>query len=259
VNWALRPLIRVLDRLDKLGSSGSIHLTKITGKSPVPIHPKHLVGIEPYFKRELEEGEVILDVGCGNGMNLLKAAQFVKFAVGFDLDLDQLQKGRSLIRLKELGNVEFVFADAEMPPPFTDRVFDKILLVDVLEHLNNRTHLLRALSMLLKKDGMLILSIPNRDTRWKRMKRAAGLSSFAASDHKIEYDKASMERELETAGWEILSIEPVVIDTPWAGIMDLIGAISLSIYRLWQEWKSKKVKETPEETTGWRVTAVPLD
>ena len=257
MNQAAKFLVRLLDYLDKLGSSASIHLTKIAGKSPVPIHPKHLLSSDLYFQGVLGEEDMILDVGCGNGMNTLKSARFVGFAVGFDLDLGEVQKAKTLSKLERLENADFVLSDAEVACPFAEEAFDKILLIDVLEHLNNRVGLLRSLSRLLKNGGKLVLSIPNRDTRWKKLKRDAGLSSFAASDHKIEYDQTSLNKELSASDWRILKIDPVVVDTPLAGIMDVVGAFSLSLYNVWQRWKADKCLEMPGETTGWRILAIP--
>lgn len=204
---------------------------------------------------------MVLDVGCGNGMNILKSVRSVRFAVGFDLNLDEVKKAKTLSKIKGLDKVDFILSDAETCCPFVEKTFDKILLIDVLEHLNNRAGLLRTLSRVLKQDGKLILSIPNRDTRWKRIKRDAGLSSLAASDHKIEYDQASLTEELSTSGWRILEINPIVVDTPLAGIIDIVGAFSLSIYGIWQKWKTEKCVKNPEETTGWRALAIlnPID
>jgi len=257
MNPVAKLLVKLLDYLDKHGASASIHLTRITGKSPVSIHPKHLLSQDPYFQGLLQEEDTVLDVGCGNGMNTLKSARLVEFVVGFDLDLSELRKAKSLSKIKRLDNVDFVLSDAEAYCPFVEGAFDEILLIDVLEHLNNRIELLRSVSKLLKRAGMLVLSIPNRDTQWKRMKKDAGMYYFAASDHKIEYDQTSLAEELSASGWRILEISPVVVDTPLAGIMDVVGAFSLSIYGIWQRWKRERCMEIPDETTGWRILAVP--
>ncbi len=256
MNLAARLFISLLDQLDKLGASGSIRLTRITGKSPLPIHPKHLLSQDPYFQELLRQEDILLDVGCGNGMNTLKSARSVAFAVGFDIDLDEIRKGKTISKMQRTENVDFVLSDAETCCPFVEDAFDKILLIDVLEHLNNRAGVLTYLSRLLRKHGKLVLSIPNRDTHWKRMKRDAGLSALAASDHKIEYDQASLTEELSASGWRIMEVGPIVVDTPFAGIMDVVGAFSLSVYEEWQRWKRDRCRETPEETTGWRVLAI---
>lgn len=258
MNPATRFFIKLLDNIDKLGSSVSIHLTKITGKSPIPIHPKHLLDQDIFFQGVLQSEDIILDVGCGNGINTLKSARFVRSVVGFDLDLNEIKKAKAFSKTRDFKNTDFIVSDAETSPPFIEDTFDNILLIDVLEHLENRTELLKSLSRLLKRGGKLILSIPNNDTRWKRTKRNAGLSSFSASDHKIEYDQTSLTEELSNSGWKILEINPIVLDTPLAGIMDVIGAFSIYIYKVWQKWKRERCVKTPEETTGWRVLATPL-
>ena len=50
-------------------------------------------------------------------------------------------------------------------------------------------------------------------------------------------------------------IEPIVYDTPWAGLIDVIGGLSLTIYRRLSVWKRNAALRHPEESTGFRVVA----
>ena len=82
-------------------------------------------------------------------MNTLKSARFVRSAVGFDLNLDEIKKAKTLSKTREFENADFILSDAETSCPFIEDAFDNILLIDVLEHLENRTELLKSLSRLL--------------------------------------------------------------------------------------------------------------
>jgi hypothetical protein len=48
---------------------------------------------------------------------------------------------------------------------------------------------------------------------------------------------------------------PVVYDTPWAGIIDAVGGLSLGLYTRLSRWKRAVALRRPDESTGFRVVA----
>jgi ubiquinone/menaquinone biosynthesis C-methylase UbiE len=73
----------------------------------------------PYFRKN----DVILDVGCGSGVELLAVSNFCEYAVGLDIDIDVLKIARR--RVKNKMNIDLVRADA-LHPPFRSKSFSKI-------------------------------------------------------------------------------------------------------------------------------------
>jgi SAM-dependent methyltransferase len=72
-------------------SSISLHLVKLTGKSREKIHPKHLIPKNTaWFLEYLKNNDIILDIGCGNGQNSLKAAAKCRQVVGLEINQGQL-------------------------------------------------------------------------------------------------------------------------------------------------------------------------
>src|SRR4029450_8342383 len=59
-----------------------------------------------------------------------------------------------------------------------ERSFDAALFFDVIEHLAPRVEVLREIFRVLKDDGRLLVSGPNRETRWRRTLRAPRGSSL---------------------------------------------------------------------------------
>ncbi len=115
---------------------------------------------------------------------------------------------------------------------------------------------LREIARVLKDDGRLLVSGPNRDTRWRRRLRAAGLFAFSDPDHKIEYTQAEFVEELCRGGFEPDGpLMPVVYDTPWAGVIDAVGGVSLRAYARLARWKREAALRHPEESTGFQVVA----
>ena len=153
-----------------------------------------------------------------------------------------------------MRNLCLLKADAEADLPFAEGTFDKVLFLDVLEHLHRRQAALREVRRVLRDDGILFLSAPNRETSWKRRLRAAGLFCYSDPDHKIEYSAEELRGELEESGFRVKGeLMPIVYDTPWAGLIDLVGGLSLSAYRWLTHWKQELARRHPQESTGWRL------
>ena len=96
--------------------------------------------------------------------------------------------------------------------PFPDRTFEKALFLDVIEHLVPRVAVLREIRRVLKDDGRLLVSGPNRENSWRRTLRAAGLFAYSDPDHKIEYTRDEFLDELTQAGFEPEgAVMPVVL------------------------------------------------
>jgi len=237
--------------------SAAIRLTRITGKSQVPIHPKHLVGLEQrqhWYLTYVEPGMRVLDAGCGNGVHSIRVASQNAKVTGVDRDLQQLQIGRDLSG--GLGGTVVVFlqGDVECSLPFRSGRFDPVLLLDVLEHLHKRREALREIYRVLRRGGLMMVAAPNRSTSWKRRLQAVDLFCYTDSDHKIEYTWNELAEELRAGGFEPKSdLMPIVYDTPWAGLIDVTGGFSLGIYRRLLQWKIAMAYSHPKETIGWRV------
>jgi 2-polyprenyl-3-methyl-5-hydroxy-6-metoxy-1,4-benzoquinol methylase len=256
-----RAFLQAVTWFNRKAKSLAMRLTYWTGKSRTPIHPKHLAAEgddELWYLRRVAPGQRVLDIGSGNGIACLRVAPQVGaqggYVVGLEGDPRNLVAAQILRRQRNVANVDFVRVDLEDLLPIAKGEFDRVLFMDVIEHLHRRVEVLAAIHALLKPDGLLLVSAPNVDTTWKRRLSAAGLCAYIDPDHKIEYTWQSLIEELAAGGFEPVGApELTVYDTPWAGTIDAIGGISLPVYRMLSEWKVAAVHRHPHETTGWRV------
>src|SRR5262249_57796483 len=120
---------------------------------------------------------------------------------------------------RRIGNVRLLAWDITTPFPFPDAHFDAVLFLDVIEHIHPRVAVLGEIRRVLKPEGRLLVSGPNRDTSWRRQLRQAGLFAFSDPDHKIEYTAEEFLAELRAGGFVADRVMPVVYDTPWAGLI----------------------------------------
>jgi ubiquinone/menaquinone biosynthesis C-methylase UbiE len=108
---------------------------------------------------ELKEGDLILDCGCGMGF-ALKALGVLGEYIRFGLDSDscplrfarwELKDGAALVR----GDIQAL--------PYADEGFDKVIMAEVLEHLEDDHQGAREVWRVLRTGGVLALSVPHSD------------------------------------------------------------------------------------------------
>ena len=247
-------LVSSFKKLD-LGSALAVRLTKLTGKSKIPIHPKHFLTQTPWFTQYIKKNDIVLDLGCGNGQSLIKASRVAKRVVGVDKDkilLDIAKKSTSRLTIK---NVEFETADLEKILKFKNGSFDKIIFLDVLEHLHNRDQILEEIRRMLKPKGILFIGVPNNQTSWKKLQRNVGINSFSDPDHKTEFSQDQIRTLLKKHGFSIQHFGYGYFDTPLRGLFDIVGGFSLCTYKKLSLWRRQKAQQNPQEASGFEIVA----
>ncbi|HBH04902.1 MAG: hypothetical protein A2X36_05015 [Elusimicrobia bacterium GWA2_69_24] len=234
----------------------AIRLTKWTGKSPDYVHPKHLLpetDEQYWYLPHVAPRARLLDVGCGNAMHTLKAAARCAVAVGIDRSEESLRVGRRASAGPRPGTVALVRGDVETGLPFGDAGFDTVLCMDLLEHVHARQAVLTEIRRVLRPGGALLLAVPNRATTWKRRLERAGLFHYSDPDHKVEYTFPELEAELDRGGFVVASRYPSVYDTPLVGLIDVVGGVSLALYRRLSRLRRRLAARYPEEDAGFYV------
>lgn len=240
----------------QLFSGLSIKLTKLTGKSKYQIHPKHLLNSDPWYQKFLKNSDILLDIGSGSGQHSINASAIVKKVIGFDLTPQVVEIASKRLQDGNVKNVKFEVGNSEKRLPFRDNFFSAVFCLDVLEHLKNQALAMREIKRVLKPKGKFFLSLPNSQTSWKKLQKGVGLFYFSDPDHKREYTRKEIETLCKKFGFEIKFINPVTLDTPFAGLFDLIGGFSLSLYKIFDSWKRRSIVRQPEESVGYQILAI---
>ena len=100
-----------------------------------------------------------LDAACGEGYGSAFLAHSAGSVEGVDISEQAIEHARH--RYGHLENVEFQQADC-IDLPFPDNEFDRVVSFETLEHLAEHDQLLAEFRRVLKPDGLLLLSSPDK-------------------------------------------------------------------------------------------------
>lgn len=117
----------------------------------------------------------VLEIGAGTGNTLLyiKENQIAKEVMGVELmEIANSNQKHPLIDKFQIANIEYESIQAE------EEYFDIIVCADVLEHLVDPWNIVDKLSRYLKKDGLLIVSVPNI-REWKTLAKIIFRGDFS--------------------------------------------------------------------------------
>jgi SAM-dependent methyltransferase len=102
------------------------------------------------------KGKSVLNVGCGDGEYDIRLGGRFGNSVGIDIDRNDIYKASG-----RAAKSSFALADG-CAMPFMDSSFEKVVCVDVIEHVRDDAGLLGELSRVVKRGGEVVLTFPNR-------------------------------------------------------------------------------------------------
>lgn len=104
----------------------------------------------------------VLDIGCGRGYytKLTSLFPFVKEIQSIDANPEYVKRAK-----KNVGNDKRITIQTGSiyKLPFKDNYFDSIIASEILEHLDDDKKALKELYRVLKKGGILLVSVPNKN------------------------------------------------------------------------------------------------
>ncbi len=106
------------------------------------------------------DGSSVLDIGCGTAPLLVAGAQRSKKLVGVDIAFRWLVVAKKRLVEAHL-DLPLICACAEALP-FPDGLFDRVVADSVLEHLQDQPRAVAECYRVMKRDGYLYVSTPNR-------------------------------------------------------------------------------------------------
>ena len=243
--------LKLIAFFDSSLGTASCYAMKILGKSSIPVHPKNIYGqgrnvdiCQIFDEKKFISSGHFLDVGSGSGATLKAAIQSGYSVTGLELDNSLANYSISEIEkcLKGKTNLTYnvVVHDLESVPwPLPSSKFNVINFTNVLEHLVNRKSALDEVYRLMKSDdSVCLISIPNKNSLWKKLLRRFDLDSRDDPDHKIEYSKEGIADELSSSCLIIVGrVKAQTPSFPINGLFSLLSVTSATIYEFFQSFK----------------------
>lgn len=151
----------------------------------------------------------VLDVGCGDGTYSELISDMGNEVYGIDIRPDRVE------RAKQKG-VKASVADLTKALPFKDEFFDLIYAAEVLEHIYDTEFFLQEAKRVLRKNGTLIVTVPNIACLPNRIRAILGLypkhvaparKHWSVGEHVRVFTKGMLIELLERSGFKIEDVK----------------------------------------------------
>ncbi len=197
---------RIKSKIDRL-IKGRTFLRKLfyAGLNLILLRAWHIrKEIKNFFKSRDRQINV-LDAGCGFGQYSYFIARKFKNSnvIGVDINEDRIKESEKFARGAKIENLKFEIADLENLN--YEEVFDLILAVDVLEHIEDDVKVLKNFYRALKKGGLLIISTPS--SLGGSDVHSEEETSFIEEHIRHGYSYDEIKSKLEEAGFENISFK----------------------------------------------------
>jgi SAM-dependent methyltransferase len=166
--------------------------------------------------------DVLLELGCAAGEHTLRLAPMVGHAIGLDFSADAVRIARERARAQG-SRAEFIQADASDLSAFDDASIDKLLALDLVEHVPDAVleAMLAECWRVLRPGGRLVVYTPSASHYVERMK-AAGIVLRQLPGHIAVRRGEDYARALAANPWQS-RIEYLPSSYPGFGLLDRIG------------------------------------
>jgi 2-polyprenyl-6-hydroxyphenyl methylase/3-demethylubiquinone-9 3-methyltransferase len=169
--------------------------------------------VKDYLELNLSK---FLDIGCGGGLFLSKVKNLGSDVVGIELNEHRVKYARDIYEL------EVIKQPIESPFWFENynEYFDALTIWDVIEHVNYPLSTLQSAKKVLKKNGLIFIDTPCRDSFYHRFGELSynvtngvfptflnTLYSNQLFGHKQIFSTLEMKSLLEEVGFEVLLVK----------------------------------------------------
>lgn len=194
----------------------------------------------PFIYKEISNNSCVLDVGCNSGI-LGKSLIANKKCVVEGMDINKI----ALNIAKKNGYKKTYLIDLDKEKISLNKKYDYIIFSDVLEHLKNPEVLLKSIYKNLKKNGQIIISVPNIAFIYYRLHLLLGNFEYKNAGvmdktHLKFFTFNSIKKLLLKNNYKIIKIQGINIVSKKLFFLKLLDKIFPKLFSLQILIKAKK-------------------
>jgi ubiquinone/menaquinone biosynthesis C-methylase UbiE len=111
------------------------------------------------FAANYVKDKIVLDAACGTGYGSNYLSNYAKMVYGIDINADVIENNKEIYKKDNL-----IFTNGSVYQlPYDDNMFDVIVSFETIEHVDNGEKVLSEFNRVLKDNGLLIISTPNKN------------------------------------------------------------------------------------------------
>lgn len=165
------------------------------------------------LKKWVKKGGRILELGCGTGYYLASIRDTNLWEVaGVELSPYAANFARGKLGLPVSTGTIF---DAAFP----DEIFDAVIMRHVLEHVPNPSATMQEIYRVIKRDGRLILTVPNIETIEIKFFKASW-HGWSLPTHFYLFSPETLSELLKKTGFVVEKLDYSALPNNWAGSMN---------------------------------------
>lgn len=162
----------------------------------------------------LTEQDAVLNAGCGDGVQAVIYQGCFKSMVGVDISESRLTTAKQLVEYYGINNFSSLCANVEEIS--LEEKFDKIIAIDIIEHVINPEKLISEIFRLLKDDGRILITFPAWHDKWENLFRFVGRKILRRSgktvrrpgwdpdEHQYDYNLKIWLKLMEQGGFNLV-------------------------------------------------------
>jgi 2-polyprenyl-3-methyl-5-hydroxy-6-metoxy-1,4-benzoquinol methylase len=153
-----------------------------------------------FLRANVQPGETVLDLGCGDGWMTVELAELGARPTGVEIARAAVERAQ-----RRHPQLTFTLAPVDGPLPIDDNAFDVVWSSEVIEHVADTARWLSEAHRVLRPKGRLLVTTPNH-SRLRLL--VAGIEPYSEplGDHLHLYSARSLREVLREFGFDEIEV-----------------------------------------------------
>jgi cyclopropane fatty-acyl-phospholipid synthase-like methyltransferase len=170
-------------------------------------------------------GDRVLNIGCGEGAQVVVYAGQYREMIGIDINRGRLEKSKEAMRLFKICSYTPIVANVEKTP-FSSGTFDKAIAVDIVEHVQSPHQLCCEAHRTLNENGEMLITFPAMHDKFTSLVTAlvhiikrqrndgAKLKEWNPDAHNQSHSVGEWIRIIEESGFKLTKVRASTLFPP---------------------------------------------